>query len=191
MGEEFSEIKDIPKEFYQDSEGTQFKKCTFCGEGLSGNVPYLIEKSIKNNKEKKVKYTLFEYAICYSCSVRKMEAMSEESVQNIQAYMAENVLSDVLDRGEEEVSFEERIKECPVTNKSTTEMDEYSMVGQFIGDKMIVGQFPFVMNSVVGESMQDLLSEATKKEFDDFMDTITGIPPELRSLFKTNRPVLV
>ena len=65
------------------------------------------------------------------------------------------------------------------------------MIGQFIGNEMIVGQFPVVMSPSIGEELQELLSQQTKDEFDDFMSTINNVPPELKELFKSKRPVLV
>lgn len=191
MDENSTQLQNIPVQFHQDAEQKEFSNCTFCGNDLGTTTPYVIEKSIKYNREKKVRMTVFEYAICQACSIKKMQAMSTESVKNIQAYMQENVLSEMQAKLTEKTTFEDKTSSCPVTGASMEDMDEYSMVGQFIGNKMIVREFPFVINASVGEEMQDLLSVETKKEFDDFMDTITGIPPELKSLFKTNRPVLV
>ncbi len=184
-------IEGIPKLFHQDAEGSEFKNCTFCSKALVEDTPYMIEKFIKANVEKQVKSTLFEYAICIDCSIKKMKAMSEESVANIQRYMKENVMSEVDANASANLNYEQKMEKCPVTGVNRAELEEYSIVGQFVGNKMVVNEFPFVINSTVGESMQDLLSVETKKEFDDFMDTITDIPPELRSLFKSKRPVLV
>ena len=78
-----------------------------------------------------------------------------------------------------------------VTGKPISELEEYNMIGQFIGNEMIVGQFPVVMSPSIGEELQELLSQQTKDEFDDFMSTINNVPPELKELFKSKRPVLV
>ena len=80
---------------------------------------------------------------------------------------------------------------CMATGSKISNLSEYSYVGQFIGENMVVGLFPMAFDASLGEVMQDLLSESTKKEFDDFMDTITSIPPELKELFKEKRPVMV
>lgn len=185
------QIIDIPHEFHQDAEGKEFAECTFCEQKLSSEQPYMIEKSFKRNLDSGFKVTVFEYAICMSCSLKKMEAMSEESVQNIQAYMSENVLNELEDRLNNGDDYTSKLRFCPATGNEISSLSEYSLVGQCMGNKMIVGTFPIAIDASIGEEMQNLLSESTKKEFDDFMDTITGIPPELRSLFKSKRPVLV
>ena len=181
----------IPKDFHQDSEGQEFKVCTFCAKSLSETEPYMIEKNFKVNPFNKIKSTAFEYAICLPCSIKKMNAMSKESTENIKRYMQENVFDELMNEQFLKSTFEEKTKHCAVTGKLRVELTEYSLVGQFIGNQMILKEFPIVVSSEIGEEMQNLLSEQTKKEFDDFMDTITGIPPELKSLFKTKRPILV
>jgi hypothetical protein len=183
-------LQEIPKEFYQDAEQERFCNCTFCGNDLDDQQPYMIEKAFKTNSNTGVKMTLYEYAICMSCSMKKMEAMSKESVQNIQMYMQEHVY-DKWNSDEVAEDYKDKLLECPATGNSIGDLQEYNYVGQFIGNKMMVGVFPMAIDASLGDSMQDLLSESTKKEFDDFMDTITGIPPELKELFKSKKPVLI
>lgn len=188
---DFEEIKfeEIPQDFYADAEKEMFKKCTFCSEDLvTSEAPYMIEKSYKINPNNGQKNTVFEYAICMSCNLKKMQAMSEESVANIKAYMEEHF---VMEEWDELKNKEDRFSACVVTGVSVSELEEYNIVGQFIGDKMIVGHFPILLSPSIGDEIQDLLSQKTKDEFDDFMNTITDVPPELKALFKTKRPVLV
>ena len=87
----------------------------------------MIEKSYKINPVNDKRNTIFEYAICASCSFRKMQAMSEESVQNIQAYMQEKFVIDDWDSSRK-LHFER----CVVTGKPISELEEYNMIGQFI-----------------------------------------------------------
>lgn len=182
-------FEEIPEEFYSDSDKEPFCKCTFCSADLKdGATSYMIEKSIKKGPNN-TKNTVFEYAICMACNLKKMQAMSEESVQNIKAYMEQNF---VLETWESNLSSErDYFSNCVVTGKSIEELDEYNIVGQFVGNKMIAGQFPILISPSIGEEIQDLLSQKTKDEFDDFMSTITDVPPELKELFKVKRPVLV
>ncbi len=183
-------LEDIPEDFHSDLDKKSFCDCTFCGKDLlQGEVSYMIEKSFKVNPNNEKRNTVFEYAICMDCNMRKMEAMSEESVQNIQDYMKENfVLEEWEDQSQKR---KDPFAECLVTGTPVEELDEYNIVGQFIGDKMVSGQFPILISPSIGEDIQELLSQQTKDEFDDFMDTITNVPPELKALFKTNRPVFV
>lgn len=189
---DFEEIKfeEIPNEFYSDSNKAPFHKCTFCGTDLlEGGTSYMIEKSIKKNPNNLSIHTVFEYAICMSCNLKKMQAMSEESIQNIKAYMEEHF---VLENWESNIAKnKDYFSKCVATGTSVEDLEEYNIVGQFVGDKMIAGQFPILISPVIGEEIQELLSQKTKDEFDDFMNTITDVPPELKELFKVKRPVLV
>jgi len=183
-------LQDVPAEFFQDAEGAAFTNCTFCGNHFGGQDPYMIEKAFKVIAASGQRVTLYEYAICTSCSIKKMEAMSEESVKNIKMYMQDHVFGG-FDEDEPSDDYRDKLIECPATGNRIEGLEEYNYVGQFVGDKMVVGTFPMAIDASLGETMQELLSDSTKKEFDDFMDTITGVPPELRELFKSKRPVMV
>lgn len=183
------DFEEIPKEFYSDLNQEVFKNCTFCSKDLSvGLVTYLIEKSFKINPSNGMKNTVFEYAICSPCNLKKLEAMSEESVENIKKYITEH-----FKFLEFELSKHNRdpFSKCVVTGIPVEDLEEYNIVGQFVGDKMIKGQFPVLMSPSIGDEIQELLSQKTKDEFDDFMSEITGVPPELKELFKIKRPVLI
>lgn len=189
---DFEEIRfeEIPQEFHADSDRAPFEKCVFCSTDLlNGGTSYMIEKSFKKNPNNNTKHTVFEYAICMACNIKKMQAMSEESIQNIKAYMDEHFVMNSL--GSKKSSKEDYFSKCIVTGKPIEELDEYNIVGQFVGDKMIAGQFPILISPSIGEEIQELLSQQTKDEFDDFMNTITDVPPELKELFKVKRPILV
>tara|TARA_B100000963_G_C22563838_1_gene642705 strand:- start:864 stop:1175 length:312 start_codon:yes stop_codon:yes gene_type:complete len=82
-------------------------------------------------------------------------------------------------------------EKCAVSGKNVKELLEYNIIGQFFSTKMVVGHFPILLSPVIGEEIQELLSQETKDEFDDFMNTINDVPPELKELFKVKRPVIV
>lgn len=188
----FDDIRfdEIPKEFHSDSNNSLFNNCTFCSKDLlTGEDTYMIEKSFKINPNNGKKNTVLEYAICMPCNLKKMQAMSDESVENIQNYMAENF---VLEELEAQADLDrELLTKCAATGVKKEGLEEYNIVGQFVSDKMIVGQFPILLSPSIGEEIQELLSQKTKDEFDDFMDTINDVPTELKELFKTKRPVLI
>lgn len=189
LGEDI-EFDEIPSEFHSDLSKKPFSNCTFCSCDLAAsNVVYMVEKSFKVNPNNQQKNTVLEYAICMNCNIKKMQAMSDESVANIKAYMEENFFLETLE--EHSATNTDPFSKCVVTGKPVEELDEYNIVGQFFGDKMIKGQFPILLSPSIGEEIQELLSQKTKDEFDDFMNTINDIPPELKALFKTKRPVLV
>lgn len=184
------ELNEISSNFYQDSNQQPFRECTFCSKNLQqSGAPYLIEKSFKRNRQSKQLLTVIEYAICMECTIKKSQAISEESKGNIERYMRENILN--IKNQFEKTDLNTKLKSCAATGKNVEDLDEFNLVGQFIGDKMMVDQFPVIMSNEINEEIQGLLSEKTKEEFDKFMDTITGVPPELKELFKSKRPVLL
>jgi hypothetical protein len=149
----------------------------------------MIEKSLKINPNNGKKNTVFEYAICMSCNLKKMSAMSSESVSNIKSYMQENFSQE--DWELKTNSGSNLFEKCAVTGKNVEELSEYNIIGQFFSNKMVLGHFPILLSPAVGEEIQELLSQETKDEFDDFMKTINDVPPELKELFKTKRPVIL
>ncbi|MBO72074.1 MAG: hypothetical protein CMD35_00520 [Flavobacteriales bacterium] len=187
---EAGNFEDIPVEFYCDSNKSSFKECTFCKKNLiTSSETYLIEKSFKINPNNGKKNTVFEYAICMSCNIKKMNAMSEESISNIKSYMEDNFFDKELELNAN--SGINSFDKCAVTGKKVKDLLEYNIIGQFFSNKMISGYFPLLLSSEIGGEIQELLSQKTKDEFDDFMNTINDIPPELKELFKTKRPILV
>lgn len=183
-------FQDIPADFYCDSNDSVFEECTFCRKKLfTSSGSYMIEKSFKINPNNGKKNTVFEYAICMSCNLKKMNAMSSESVSNIKLYMQENFSQE--DWELKINSGSNLFKKCAVTGKNVKELSEYNIIGQFLSNKMVVGHFPILLSPSIGEEIQELLSQETKDEFDDFMNTINDVPPELKELFKTKRPVIV
>ena len=183
-------FQDIPSEFYCDSNDSVFEECTFCRKNLlTCSEAYMIEKSFKINPKNGKKNTVFEYAICMSCNLKKMNAMSSESVSNIKSYMQENFSQE--DWELKTNSGVNLFEKCAVTGKNVEELSEYNIIGQFFSNKMVMGHFPILLSPSIGEEIQELLSQETKDEFDDFMNTINDVPPELKELFKTKRPVIV
>jgi hypothetical protein len=50
---------------------------------------------------------------------------------------------------------------------------------------------PMLISSEAAEELSELLSQSTKDELDDFVSRNFGIPPELRDLPITTRPILI
>ena len=183
-------FQEIPSEFYCDSNDSVFKECTFCRKNLlTCSETYMIEKSFKINPNNGKKNTVFEYAICMSCNLKKMNAMSSESISNIKSYMQENFSQESFELKTN--SGSNLFEKCAVTGKNIQELSEYNIIGQFFSKKMVLGHFPILLSPRIGEEIQELLSQETKDEFDDFMNTINDVPPELKELFKTKRPVIL
>lgn len=79
---------------------------------------------------------------------------------------------------------EQWLTHCIIKGTAKDEMKEFQMGACFRGDKMATDFMPpFLIGELAIEEMNELLSEETKGEMDDFMGEHFGIPPELRKDF--------
>lgn len=188
-----SRIK-IPKKLYSDLTDETFKNCLVCNEDLmSSRVPYMVEKAFKKGPSGTVN-TIFEFAICMPCAQKTQDQMSRESLQKIQNYFMER--SNLQNRAElnmvkESFGFEDCIEDCVLSGESIQECDEYQVLALCQGDEMEMGVFPYAISGAEAEKMQDLLSEKTKDELDDFMNTFLDLPPELKMLLEESSTLIL
>ena len=78
---------EIPKRFFSDVSDKPFENCNICGKYLLENdIPYVVEKAVKNYEGQDFTSTIYEFAICQDCHMDMQKSMSEESLQNLQAY---------------------------------------------------------------------------------------------------------
>ncbi len=184
---------DIPEVFYETNTKEPFRKCTICGiELIESNLPYVIEKAIKNYPEDKKTDVIFEYAICIECVEETRNSLSKESLEKINNYMLNH--TDLLTRRNfllsgNNLNVNDWLSNCVVNNKPTEELPEYQIVCQCQGDKMLYTYMPYMLSCDVTEEIQELLSKQTKDELDRFYDENLGLPPDLKELFKTRTPV--
>ncbi|MEQ8925864.1 MAG: hypothetical protein RLO81_08630 [Fulvivirga sp.] len=185
---------DIPEEFYSFDSKTKFEYCIECDKYLlDESTDYFIEKAIKKYDGFSANDVIFEYAICLDCAERMRQAMSNESMQNLQNYFAEN--ANVQRRMElmnsESKDTEEWIGECLVTGKSRNTLNEYQIFAQCRGDKMVLGQMPYMVSGETLGKVAELLSTETKDELDDFSKRHFGPPPGLEKELPYQRVLIV
>lgn len=182
---------NIPIDFFSDMDGHAFTHCKVCGCDLSdGHVPYTIEKAYKRVDDKK-DVTLFEMVLCMPCAEKQSLKMSKQS----RAYM-EKMLndSDFMDRRLKrwETNWEKNWKEtCLFTGSKIKINDEYHVVGQFQGDKILPQLTPFVLGQNFIEELQENLSIETKEEMDRFGKQFLGPDPTLKALLGDYQFVMV
>ena len=145
---------DIPKNFYSDGEGKPFENCLICGKDLlNGDVSYVVEKAMKNYDKYEFSSTVYEFAICTDCHQEQQNKMSEESIANMQLYYQEKV----KEAGKQTVAIDLRnfdlktwLSKCFFTDKPISEMQEYQIVAQFKGNKMLMNMPPMVIGEELG-----------------------------------------
>lgn len=189
-----SHLTPIPKEFYSFESEQPFASCLVCkADLLSGEVDYFIEKAIRNYHEHDVSDVVYEYAICWHCAHDMNGQMSEESMQNLQAYFSqqEQFMKNMQEHSQYWQTKEDIFvpDHCVITGKPVAELDEYMIYGHFRGDKMVKSSMPYLLSGSVMDDVADLLSNQTIDQLDDFMGEYFNGPPELEELWKPRRPV--
>lgn len=184
-----SEEHNIPPEFWSDLTGKPFTHCTLCEKELSSvKGMYMVEKAIKIQNG--YRNTVFEYAICRECAQQRTSKLSAESLERIQQFFTENRQELPQRMTYSNRQMKQFYTKCCVTGKNVNDVEEYQLACQFHSGIPSYMAQPIMISGEVINQLQELLSEQTKDEFDDFMDDIYTGPPELKELFK-GRPVLV
>lgn len=134
-----------------------------------------------------------EYSMCMHCVEDMRKKMSDESINNINRYFELNsgFLSKRYDLlASHSTNVDDYISNCLFKNKSVHESDEYQFLGHCKGKKLLLSIFPYMVCKEAIEEVQELLSAKTKDELDDFTNKHFGLPPDLKEILKTRKPVL-
>lgn len=169
-----------------------FENCCQCEKGLveSGEL-YLIERCFKRVNAS-YEHVIFEYAICLECAESMNQSLSKESLMTMQLYFYDYFRGEKRWQRLKLLAEDERYwnKGCLIKGTPREELSEYNLCGLFIGDKMVLGEFPYIIGDEAMEEIVELLSAETKDELDDFRKNVLGTPPEFEELLK-GRPLLV
>lgn len=186
---------EIPERFYSDAEGKPFENCQVCGKYLlDEGTSYVVEKAFKNYKGYDFSTTLFEYAICTDCHTKVQQSMSKESMRNLQQYY----MQILAEKGNQpivinidEFKLEDWISKCFFTNSPVQSMQEYQLIAQFNGSKMLMNMPPMVVGETAMEEMAGLLSNQTIDEMNDFKNKFLGPDPELEEIISGKKLILI
>jgi hypothetical protein len=88
---------------------------------------------------------------------------------------------------------EDYLAKCAVTGAPVHQLDEYQIYGQFQGGMLKLDMPPYMIGASIMDEVQDLLSQKTIDELDDFTGEYLTGPPEFREFFKSprRRPVFI
>ena len=187
----FRNLIEIPSDFYNTNLEAPFTHCTVCDNRFTELDTYIVEKACKRvNKD--IVYTLFEYAICLPCGESFNQEMSEDSLIAIQKYMVENanLQSNMKYMAEENPDYKNWLNKCIIKGTEREKLSEYNICGLFLGDKMMLGELPYLMSLEAMEELVEILSKKTKDEMDGFKRKHLDGPPEFEELFN-DRPVVM
>ena len=181
---------DIPKIFYSDATGKPLSTCLNCSCYLLDNTEYVIEKAVKRYPDYDTTDTIFEYALCLKCHGTFMNVYSQESLSKIQAYFLENAYFSpkrhhLIEKLEDGVfNIKEWVSHCIIKGTPVSEMTEYQIGVQCVGNKMAVLDTPFLIGNEAMDEIMQLLSNKTIGEMNGFIDEFFGLPPDLKKLLK-------
>ena len=70
------------------------------------------------------------------------------------------------------------LESCILTGSSREQTPDFQVVGMFMGDKMVLSIFPYLISAKAIEEIGEKLSNETRGYMQDFIDTQFGMPPE-------------
>ena len=178
---------EVPKIFHSDLTGAPICACALCNTELTEDVDYMVEKAFKKAGTAVV-HTSFE------CIPVMQARMSEESKKNITEFFESKInLEKRFKEKIEEHQFEidKWLNHCVVTNKSIDNIQEYQVYGQFKGNRLVYGLFPYTISGEVLDQIIHLISAKSLDEMNGFKDQIITPDPTLKELFPTRPPILI
>ncbi|MAE07999.1 MAG: hypothetical protein CL661_04485 [Bacteroidetes bacterium] len=186
---------DIPQRFFSDVSDSPFENCNICDKYLLENdVPYVVEKAVKNYEGHKFSSTIYEFAICQDCHVNMQKSMSEESLQNLQGYY-HKVMSA---KGKEPLvidiqnfDLDNWLSKCFFDGNEIEAMNEYQIVAQFKGRQLVMNTPPIIIGENAMKQMAGLLSDKTTDEMNGFRDKFLGPSPEIEELIHGKKLILL
>lgn len=185
-------LKEIPKEFYSATTGQPFENCIECEKSLlDGKTEYLIEKAIKNYPGYKAQDTLFDYAICMDCAKAMHTKMSKESLATIQQYFSENLDMESRIKDSKTEDLGSLTQKCMIKGTARSETNEFQLYAHCIGDKIFMGNPPYLICAEVMEEVMGILSKSTKDELGGFFDKHFSPDPDLFEVNPSSRLILV
>jgi hypothetical protein len=186
---------DIPERFYSDAEGKPFEYCQVCQKFLlDEGTSYVVEKAMKNYTNHDFYSTIFEYAICLECHTNIQQGMSVESIQNLQRYYTDIIAAkgnQAIVINLDDFNLDSWLSKCFFTGDAVKEMDEYQVVAQFNGSKMVMNMPPLLIGESAIEEMSHLLSDKTIDEMNGFKQQFLGPDPQLEEYIFGKKLILL
>jgi hypothetical protein len=184
----------IPKIFFSDLTGAPINHCIACEkELLIDATPYLIEKALKTYDGYQSFSTVFEYAICLPCAQQMKGNISAKSMANMMKYFQENVNVDarqsLLSAGTLDESL--WLEHCLVRGTHVSEVHECQIYAYCEGEKLVFGEFPYMVSGKALDEVVDLLSQETLEDLDRLKDELIDTPSEFQDLLQSGPKVFI
>lgn len=186
-GSDLEKLFDIPEIFYYSNTNSPFENCLICNKNLAKpHTAYSVIKAFRYYKEFDKKDVIYELALCSKCHNMLTESYSEESMERLDKYWANNF--DYNYRyslfNEANYNLEDWIAKCACKGKHWKETKAFHIYGNFISTSIkFDGTFPYMLSDEVMEDFLILLSNVTIDSLIKLFDIYTDFPPEYRSIF--------
>jgi len=147
----------------------------------------MVEKSFRQIPEMNLRESIFEYALCHSCSAMMNASLSTESRERIDAYFQEN--TDLYGRSKKLLSaktlrLKPWVEKCIVKGTPILKSREYQLVAECNGKNLIFTVMPFAISLEAIDEITGLLSDKSLGEIDNFMGKYFTGPPEVSEILK-------
>jgi len=163
------ELREIPKRLYSYIDEKPFTHCIECEKYLlSEDTEYLVERICKNYPEYGTTETIFDYALCMECAMKLHSQMSLESQRTLQNYFMKNIDLESRTQKKSNLSIDDAISNCLVSGKTLNECKEYQVCAHCVGDKVYMGNPPYMLSGVVLEEIMNMLSNKTQDIMNGF-----------------------
>jgi len=177
---------DIPERFFSDVTDKPFESCDICGKFLlDTNVPYVIEKVVKNYEGHNFSSTVYEFM---------QKSMSDESLQSLQNHYSKVMAT----KGNNPLMIDLRtfnmdnwLSKCFFDGGEISSMNEYQIVGQFKGSQLVLNTPPLIIGEKAMREMAKIISEKTTDEMNGFRDKFLGPSPEMEELINGKKLILL
>ena len=88
-------------------------------------------------------------------------------------------------------NLDDWLSKCFFKGDEITEMNEYQLVAQFNGNKMLMNMPPMIIGEKAMEEMAELLSDKTVDEMNGFREKFLGPSPEIEELIYGKKLIMI
>ena len=172
--------------FHSYETGEAFTECCDCGCNLHDVDIYIINQSFAANE------CIFECAMCLQCRERMNEQLSENSRVAMFDFMHDHAdMESRQERLSNNSETEAYIESCITCGKHRSEAKTFTLGAMFSGDHLIKGPFPLIICDDCEGKMAAIISDETRKFWDDYIAEHFPGPPSEIDLPHKNKPLLI
>ena len=198
----------VPRLFWSEYSGEPFLKCIACKVPLMESNMHVVKKKIVAEE------AVLEMALCNRCQQQQVEEMSEETRQNLTAFMSEQFqkltakhledkagdgpqvieVAEVTDEQEGQDLLKRCTDNCIVCGVHRDDCHRYSLAGVCQAEQLVVqvtplGQTPMMVCEKCEEQMNELISQETRDSWDRFVEEHLDGPPGVELDSPTTFPI--